>query len=152
VHFVPTQVTEKAMRTLKLLLVVVLLLAVGACDGGSQDLQSGGGGNGSGGSGGGNVNLPSGPTASEAQLAQEVLDLLNQHRAANGETPLAMHAGLAQVAFLHSADMHIRGFFDHINPDGDDPFDRMQNAGISYSYAGENIAMGQPSPQSVMNA
>lgn len=39
---------------------------------------------------------------------------------------------------------------DHTNPDGESPFDRMSNAGYSYSYAGENIAAGYPSPSAVV--
>lgn len=49
---------------------------------------------------------------------------------------------LAEVARLHSKDMCDRGFFDHVNPDGDDPFDRMADGGVSFVTAGENIAYG----------
>jgi uncharacterized protein YkwD len=34
-----------------------------------------------------------------------------------------------------------RGFFAHNNPEGQTPFDRMRQAGISYKYAGENLAI-----------
>lgn len=53
---------------------------------------------------------------------------------------------------LHSLDMFERDFFDHTNPDGLDPFDRMDEAGFSGSYMGENIAMGQTDPVEVMEA
>ena len=45
-----------------------------------------------------------------------------------------------------------RDFFSHNTPDGKTPFDRMKAAGISYVAAGENIAAGQSSPQSVMES
>ncbi|MCZ7586384.1 MAG: CAP domain-containing protein [Deltaproteobacteria bacterium] len=32
--------------------------------------------------------------------------------------------------------------FAHVNPDGKDPFDRMEDAGIAFVAAAENIAMG----------
>lgn len=41
--------------------------------------------------------------------------------------------------------MYIREFFDHVNPDGKDPFQRMSDAGYNYSNAGENIAAGDTS-------
>jgi len=55
-------------------------------------------------------------------------------------------------ARLHSLDMFERAFFGHINPDGLDPFERMAAAGFHGSGAGENIAVGQTSPQQVMKS
>ncbi len=49
---------------------------------------------------------------------------------------------LAAVALAHSKDMCDRDFFEHENPDGKDPFDRMGDAGISFVYAAENLAAG----------
>lgn len=40
--------------------------------------------------------------------------------------------------------------FSHTRPDGRDPFTAMKEAGVSYRAAGENIAMGQKTPQQVM--
>ena len=50
----------------------------------------------------------------------------------------------------HSQDMIDRNFFDHTNPDGKSPFDRMRDNGLSYSMAAENIAVGYPSPEAVV--
>jgi uncharacterized protein YkwD len=47
--------------------------------------------------------------------------------------------------------MRDRDFFDHTNPDGLDPFERAQKAGVSNARA-ENIAWGQSSPAAVMDA
>jgi len=41
-------------------------------------------------------------------------------------------------------------YFDHQSPTYGSPFDMMKQYGISYRAAGENIAMGQTSPQQVM--
>ncbi|GAE89948.1 hypothetical protein JCM21531_3523 [Acetivibrio straminisolvens JCM 21531] len=50
---------------------------------------------------------------------------------------------IAKVAWAHSKDMIINDFFSHNNLHGESPFDRMKKAGITYSSAGENIAIGQ---------
>jgi uncharacterized protein YkwD len=56
--------------------------------------------------------------------------------------PLALSEALTLAARMHSLDMAQRDFFDHVNPDGDDPTDRAQHAGY-LGVAGENIAAGQ---------
>lgn len=48
--------------------------------------------------------------------------------------------------------MQQREFFDHTNPDGDSPFDRLATAGITYSTAGENIAYGYQTAEAVVAA
>lgn len=69
-----------------------------------------------------------------------MLDLVNKERVANGLAPLKVNPTLTQVARAHSADMIKRSFFNHNNPDGKTPFDRIKAAGITYRTAGENIA------------
>jgi uncharacterized protein YkwD len=89
----------------------------------------------------------------------EVVERVNQARAlgatcggqAFGATgPLAMEARLRCAARVHSLDMVTRAFFDHVNPDGETPFVRMEHAGYEYRAAGENIAAGQSTPQEVV--
>lgn len=75
--------------------------------------------------------------------------LMNDHRHDEGLSPLVWSNDLANVALAHSQDMRARDFFDHTNPDGDSPFDRMTAAGISYRRAGENIAYGYRTGASV---
>jgi uncharacterized protein YkwD len=78
-------------------------------------------------------------------VSAEVWDLvsrINRHRRALGCAPLAWDERLATLAVRHSRDMSRRDFFDHTNPDGEDPFDRMRRAGIRYRAAAENLAMG----------
>lgn len=91
---------------------------------------------------------PSGLSAME----QEVLALVNSERAKNGLSALSWADDVAAVARAHSSDMINRGFFSHTNPDGESPFDRLKNNGISYRTAAENIAYGQKTPADVMNA
>jgi uncharacterized protein YkwD len=47
--------------------------------------------------------------------------------------------------------MAARNFFDHNNPDGKSPFDRMTAAGYRYRMAAENIAAGYATPQAVVD-
>ncbi|MDP8224745.1 MAG: CAP domain-containing protein [Candidatus Lernaella stagnicola] len=72
--------------------------------------------------------------------------LLNEDRYAHPEEsdcaqPLFYDDPVAAVAEAHSRDMCERGFFDHANPDGESPFDRMEAAGLGFVAAGENIYM-----------
>ena len=46
----------------------------------------------------------------------------------------------------------IAKFFSHTRPDNTSCFTVLNQNGISYWYAGENIAMGQPTPESVVTA
>ncbi len=64
--------------------------------------------------------------------------------------PLSWDDGIAAVAQAHSEDMVARGFFDHTNPDGATPFDRLADAGIVYRSAAENIAAGQATGERVL--
>ena len=80
-------------------------------------------------------------------VPQAILDMemdthyaINAERAAESLPALVMDESLRAVARAHSQDMIDRDFFDHTNPDGDDVGDRLADAGISYAWAGENIA------------
>ena len=79
-----------------------------------------------------------------------MLTLVNQQRAANGLKALSMDSALTKTATLKSQDMAKLGYFDHTSPTYGSPFDMMKQFGITYRAAGENIAMGQTSPQQVM--
>ena len=60
-----------------------------------------------------------------------------------GCPPLVWDAAVAAVAESHSRDMRERGYFSHTSPEGDDPFDRLDRAGIPFLAAAENVAYGQ---------
>jgi uncharacterized protein YkwD len=80
-----------------------------------------------------------------------VIDLVNEKRAKVGCSPLQASGALSDLARAHSKDMAARGFFDHTNPDGETPWDRAEQAGVS-SLGGENIARGQADAEAVMNS
>ncbi|WP_059172554.1 CAP domain-containing protein [Bacillus sp. FJAT-27445] len=83
---------------------------------------------------------------------QQVVSLTNQERAKAGLSALKADSNLGKMAREKSRDMSANGYFDHNSPTYGSPFDMMKKFGISYSYAGENIAMGQRSPQEVVTA
>lgn len=72
---------------------------------------------------------------------ERMLELLNAERAKAGLSPLTLDDKLREVARSHSKDMFARGYFSHNTPDGLTPFDRMDQAGIKYTTAGENLAL-----------
>ncbi|MBS4209852.1 CAP domain-containing protein [Bacillus sp. FJAT-50079] len=83
---------------------------------------------------------------------QQVFELTNQERAKNGLAPLKIDLELSKVAREKSRDMSVNKYFDHNSPTYGSPFDMMKKFGITYRSAGENIAMGQRTPEEVVNA
>ena len=83
---------------------------------------------------------------------QEVVDLTNEERAKQGLEPLALDTELSKVARIKSEDMQKNNYFSHTSPTYGSPFEMMDQFGISYRAAGENIAMGQRTPEEVVNA
>lgn len=88
------------------------------------------------------------PTGAVAQ----VVALVNKERAEAGCGPLAEDPDLNEAAQGHSEDMDARDFFDHTNPDGAGPGQRITAAGYTWSTYGENIARGQQTPEAVMDS
>ncbi|WP_327708629.1 CAP domain-containing protein [Streptomyces sp. NBC_00464] len=87
--------------------------------------------------------------ATSAQAA--VLALVNQERAKVGCSAVTASSSLASLAQNFSDDMAARGFFDHTDPDGQSPWDRATEAGVS-GLGGENIARGQADAEAVMES
>ena len=88
-------------------------------------------------------------------LEARMLDMANAERARQGVQPLKPDPELAEVARAHSRDMLVRGYFSHVTPDGEDPFDRMRKANVRYRMAGENLAFAPTLPaahQGLMNS
>ena len=83
--------------------------------------------------------------------AQDVLALVNEHRAANGLAALALSGDLCDVAQRKAQDMKDNRYFSHTSPTYGSPFDMMKHFGITYRSAGENIAMGYSSAASVVD-
>lgn len=85
------------------------------------------------------------------EFEYEVLELANEERKAQGLEPLEFSVEVSEVARAKSHDMADSNYFDHQSPNYGSPFEMMQTFGVDYRAAGENIAMGQRSPEEVMN-
>ncbi|MBT2659008.1 sporulation protein [Bacillus sp. ISL-18] len=91
-------------------------------------------------------------TGTLSAFEQKVVDLTNQERAKNGLPALKVDTTLSKMAHEKARDMSANNYFSHTSPTYGSPFDLMKKFGITYNYAGENIAMGQQTPQEVVNA
>ncbi|MCR2043873.1 CAP domain-containing protein [Anaerosalibacter massiliensis] len=80
----------------------------------------------------------------------EVVKLVNIERKKAGLSPLTHSDELSKVARVKSQDMADKNYFDHNSPTYKDPFTMMKNFGIKYRQAGENIAKGYSSADSVV--
>ncbi|MDP4172143.1 MAG: CAP domain-containing protein [Bacillota bacterium] len=94
----------------------------------------------------------SAPTQGISQFAQQVIDLTNVQRKQNGLPALKADTQLSGVAQKKAVEMQQKNYFSHTSPTYGSPFDMMRDFGVTYSSAGENIAMGQRTPQEVVNA
>lgn len=86
-----------------------------------------------------NFKVTKGTIDNEAE--QEMFRMVNTERTKQGLPPVFFDEELAEVARGHSRDMFSRGYFSHYSLEGESPFDRMAQAGIDFTYAGENLAL-----------
>jgi len=89
--------------------------------------------------------------SSATAVQKEILNLVNAQRSSAGLSALSLDASLNTVAMEKARDMDVNNYFSHTSPTYGSPFDMLKTYGISYSYAGENIATGQTSAAQVMN-
>ncbi|MEG0942983.1 MAG: CAP domain-containing protein [Angelakisella sp.] len=87
---------------------------------------------------------------SDAQLAEEVVRLVNAERAKAGLNPLVADSNIAAAAYVRSTEQPQN--FSHTRPNGTSCFTALTEQGVSYRGAGENIAFGQKTPADVMNS
>ncbi|WP_083679497.1 CAP domain-containing protein [Paenibacillus amylolyticus] len=100
----------------------------------------------------GNNTSNSGSESTQSDFATQVVKLVNAERAKAGLSALSSDALLDKVAVAKVKDMSNNNYFDHQSPTYGSPFDMMKQFGVTYSYAGENIAKGQKTPQEVVTA
>jgi uncharacterized YkwD family protein len=91
-------------------------------------------------------------TSTQSAFATEVFNLVNQERSKAGLNTLAINSALSGMALDKAKDLYNNNYFDHNSPTYGSPFDMMKTYGIQFTYAGENIAKGQQTPQEVMTA
>ncbi|MGM0470894.1 MAG: CAP domain-containing protein [Bacillota bacterium] len=90
-----------------------------------------------------------------ASAEKTMLNLLNQERTQRGLEPLQVDLDLVKVARAKSQDMIENDYFAHQSPTFGSPFNMLDELGINYYFAGENIAGAstvQQAHQSLMNS
>ncbi len=83
--------------------------------------------------------------------AQEMLELVNEIRAARGIPLLRLNTKLNEAAFDHSDDMARNNYFSHTGMNGSTFSQRIRDTGYNGSPRGENIAAGNASVVNTFN-
>lgn len=88
-----------------------------------------------------NLRFTTKEAAVDPETEQTMFRFVNEERIKQGLSPLVFDTNLRDLARPHAKDMFERGYFSHNTPDGLSPFDRMAQADIDYTAAGENLAL-----------
>jgi len=81
-------------------------------------------------------------------LINEVYEITNNYRSSVGVSSLTLDSSLVEAASIRAKELS--NSFSHTRPNGSSCFTVLSELGISYGTAGENIAAGYSSSQSVM--
>lgn len=81
-----------------------------------------------------------------------LLDETNAERAKDNESSLALSSVLSQAAQDKANDMAKRGYWDHVTPDGKQPWAFIDAVNYKYESAGENLAYGFGTSDQVVTA
>jgi uncharacterized protein YkwD len=89
--------------------------------------------------------------ASTDITSTQLLADTNVQRAQDKELPLQLNTQLTEAAQGKADDMVTRNYWSHDTPDGRTPWSFINNAGYQFATAGENLAFGFDSSESLMN-
>ena len=81
---------------------------------------------------------------------QEVVNLVNEERAKEGLGSLSLDSQVQAASMIRAQELETS--FKHDRPDGTSCYTALNEQGVSYTRAAENIAKGQSSPAAVMNS
>lgn len=76
---------------------------------------------------------------------------MNSYRKRHGLRPLTLNPKLTAAADDRIRDMFGRRYFDHVAPDGTEPYVWVRRRGYQYAMVGENLATGQDSARQVVD-
>lgn len=82
--------------------------------------------------------------------AYEVFEIVNKERAKKGVKKLTWSDEIAELTDIRAEELDEK--YSHERPNGERCFSIFDEYDLTYSTAGENIAMGQRSPEQVMDA
>ena len=88
-----------------------------------------------------NLNFKTIDVTLDKEAEKQMVVMVNEQRSKRNLPALTVDENLTNLAQVYAKDMLARGYFSHYSPEGTSPFDRMNNAGISYTSAGENLAL-----------
>ena len=87
---------------------------------------------------------------SVSNYERRVAELVNVERQKNGLGPLTLDASISNVARIKSKDMSDNNYFAHQSPTYGSAGNMLTQHGIRWSAWGENIAVGQDTPEEVV--
>ncbi len=96
------------------------------------------------------VPAPQAPKFDPDEVVARLVEAHNRERAEAGLPVLTVDPRLQAAAETHARDMAEHGKMRHRGSDGSDPFRRIMSQGYRFRRAGENVAAGQSSPESVL--
>src|SRR5690349_20554932 len=76
---------------------------------------------------------------------------MNRERIANGLQPLRINPRLGLAADDRITDMFSKHYFNNVSPDGLQPWSWVDRRGYRYREVGENLAVGYPTAESVVD-
>ncbi len=82
----------------------------------------------------------------------DIIRLVNEARAEEGKESLSRNEKLNTSAMRKAVDMKEGNYFDHVSPDGLEPWFFIKETGYNYKTVGENLAEGFFSTEDVHNA
>ena len=91
------------------------------------------------------------PDRSISRFEDAVVAAMNRERIANGLTPLRINSRLELAADDRISDMFSKHYFNHVSPDGLQPWTWVDKRGYRYREVGENLAVGYPTADSVVD-
>jgi uncharacterized protein YkwD len=99
----------------------------------------------------GHVEVSGRPSRSTSSFEEAVVAQMNEQRAAAGLRPLRINSRLSLAAGDRMEDMFNKRYFNHVAPDGLQPWAWVQKRGYIYRGIGENLAVGYPSASRVVD-
>lgn len=88
----------------------------------------------------------------QGKYQSKILAMANKERTKKSQPALISDPLLQKAAQMKAEDMAKRGYFSHNTPDGKDPWHWLKINGVSYSAAGENLAMNFTNASDVVPA
>ena len=88
----------------------------------------------------------------ETDYVNQLIERINTHRTSLGLSAFTYDQSIEAVANAHCSDMANRDYLDHTSPDGVTLSQRLDNAGVYYVSAAENLASGFTTSEKVFNA